>query len=91
MGENPLKVICEYPPGSLRNATSANDVRRLAIAVKNMPGVGRPFLVYNTLPGLVSIADFEMYPEYKVSANEAENEALINTMLVNPPMDALTF
>ena len=86
-----MKLICEYPPGTLRNATTANTVQTVAQAVKQMPGVGKPFLVFATLPSQVAIAAFDMYPDYVVSGDAAVNAALIQQMLDTPPTDALTF
>ena len=86
-----MKLICEYPPGTLRNATTAANIPAVASAVRSMPGVGKPFLIYQSLPGTVTIADFGMYPDYVVSSVVAENEAMINAMLATPPTDALTY
>lgn len=90
MGD-PMKLICEYPPGNLRNVTTANNITSVATAVKNMPGVGQPFLIFQSLPGLVVLADFGMYPDYVVSSDAAQNAVLIQQMLDAPPIDALTF
>lgn len=86
-----MKLICEYPPGSLRNATTVANIDTVAKGLRNMPGVGRPFLIYQSLPGQVMSADFDMYPQYVVSSTEAENRALIEAQLETPPTDALTF
>lgn len=86
-----MKLICESPPGTLRNVTTANNVVAVAKAVKSLPGVGKPFLIFQSLQGQVVLADFELHPEYVVNADPAENAALINAMLASPPTDALTF
>lgn len=86
-----MKLICEYPPGTLRNATTSSSIAAVANAVKIMPGVGKPWLIFASLPGQVTIADFDLYPQYVVSAVSADNEAMINDMLASPPTDALTF
>jgi hypothetical protein len=90
MGDH-KKLNCEYPPGTLRNATTSSNIPAVANALKVMPGVGKPFLIFQTLPGLVTMAAFDMYPDYVVSADSAENETLINAMLATPPTDALTY
>lgn len=90
MGE-PMKLICEYPPGNLRNVTTANNITSVATAVKNMPGVGQPFLIFQSLPGQVVLVDFGRYPDYIVSSDVAQNAALIQQMLDASPIDALTF
>jgi hypothetical protein len=87
----PMKLICEYPPGTLRNATTSSSIPGVAMAIRQMPGIGKPFLIFQSLPGTVTIADFGMYPQYVVSADVAENEAMINAMLLAPPTDALTY
>lgn len=86
-----MKLICEFPPGNLRNVTTANNIQAVATAVKTMPGVGKPFLIYQSLPGQVIMADFELHPEYVVSSDVAQNATLIQQMLDTPPVDALTF
>jgi hypothetical protein len=86
-----MKLVCEYPAGTLRTATTANNNQAVAQAVKSMPGVGKPFLIFATLPGTVIFADLEMYPDYVVSTDVAANLAKIEAMLSTPPLDALTF
>lgn len=93
-----MRLVCEYPPGSLRNATTVNSVSIVANVLKTMPGVGQPFLIFNTLPGAVaavdwqheSIVDENGNTKYIVSADNADNAAMINEMLVNPPINAIT-
>lgn len=86
-----MRIICEYPPGSLRNAIGTDNLTVLAKSLKNMPGVGKSFLVFASLPSSPGSAAFEMFPDYVVSSVESENLALINTMLADPPMAALAF
>lgn len=86
-----MKLVCEYPAGTLRTATTANNNQAVATAVKTMPGVGQPFLIFASLPGTVVMADLEMYPSYVVDIDPAVNLALIEQMLASPPLDALTF
>lgn len=86
-----MKLICEFPPGNLRNVTTANNVQAVATAVKTMPGVGKPFLIFQSLPGQVVMADFGNYPDFVVSSDTAQNATLIQQMLDAPPSAALTF
>ena len=86
-----MKLICEYPPGTLRNATTSSNIAAVSNAVKSMPGIGKPFLIFESLPGTVTIANFELYPEYVVNADASVNQQLINDMLATPPTDALTY
>lgn len=89
--DNKMKAIYEYPPGSLRNATTSSNVSAVANSLKVAPGVGKPFLIFASLPGQVQQALFDMYPDYVVSSDSAVNVALINTMLATPPTDALVY
>ena len=98
MGDTPLKLICEYPVGTLRNATTVANKNTVALALKNMPGVGQPFLIYAALPSSAIMADFSMFPQFVVSTVVSENLQMINDMLdmddgvnPNPLLDALTF
>lgn len=87
-----MKLICEFPPGTLRNnLTTAPNIGTVGNALKNMPGVGRPFLIFASLPSPPGVADFDMFPQYIVSNVVAENVAMIEAMLADPPLAALTF
>lgn len=93
-----MKLICEYPVGTLRNATTVANKNTVAVTLKTMPGIGKPFLIFASLPGNVSMADFSMFPQFVVSSVVSENVAMINDMLdmddgvnPNPLLDALTF
>lgn len=83
-----MKLICEYPVGTLRNATSTNNLQSLARSLKNMPGVGKPFLVFESLPGPVTTV-IEWPAEYVVSSDELENLGMINAMIANPPLSSI--
>lgn len=85
----PMKLVCEFPAGTLRTATTANNIPAVASTVKTMPGVGKPFLIFANLPGPAVTALFELYPQYVVSGDTAANLALIEQMLANPPTDAI--
>jgi hypothetical protein len=94
---NQMKLICEFV-GALRTATTVNNVTSVAMALRQMPGVGKPFLIFTSLPGKVVAADFEMFqndeqsgPKWVVSQDVAANVAAINEQLAAPPTDALTF
>lgn len=85
-----MKVICEYPVGTLRNATSTDNIGSLARTLKVVPGVGQPFMVFASLPGLVSMVTG--WPDgMVVSADETENANMINDQLANPPTSFLVF
>jgi len=95
--DSPMKLLAEYPVGTLRNATTVANKIVVATAVKNMPGVGRPFLIFNSLPSAAITCDFDMFPMYIVSSVVADNLAMIEEMLAmedddpNPLLSALTF
>ena len=75
-----MKLIADYPVGTLRNATTVANKNTVALALKSMPGVGNPFYIFNSLPGSVVAADFDMFP-YIVSSVVSENLAMINEQL----------
>lgn len=61
-----------------------------ATFIKNIPGVGKPFWLFATLPdGNPSAADFTDAP--LVDIDPAVNQATIDAMLANPPWDALVY
>lgn len=86
-----MRLLCEYPVGSLRNAVTVNHIPSVAKVVRNLPGIGKPFLIFDTLPGNPVMVDFSMFPQYVVSADETANATMINEMLATPPIDAVTF
>ena len=93
-----MKMVCEYPVGTLRTATTVNNTVVMATAVKTMPGVGQPFLMFASLPANALMADFNHESiidengvcKYLVSSNAADNLIMINDMLANPPLAAIT-
>lgn len=95
--ETAMKLICEYPVGTLRNATTVANKTTVAVTLKSMPGVGKPFLIFQTLPSAATMADFDMFPQFVVSSVTSENLQMINDMLdmgvedPNPLLEALTF
>lgn len=92
-----MKIVCDYA-GALRTVTMVNTVSLVAQTVKNIPGVGQAFLAFANLPANPvaaefnhpSIVDAEGNPLYIVSSVNADNVAMINAMLANPPLAALT-
>lgn len=58
--------------------------------VKNVPGVGKPYFVFASLPnGNPTSVDFADAPI--VNIDESVNQANIDAMLANPPWDALVY
>lgn len=98
MENGPMKMICEYPVGTLRNATTVANKTSVATVVKSMPGVGQPFLIFASLPSPAIACDFSMFPQFIVTSVVADNLQMINDMLAmddgvnpNPLLAALTF
>lgn len=61
-----------------------------AESVKTNPGVGKPFLIFDSLPdGMPSGVDFSDAPIVNIDASV--NQAAITAMLANPPWNALTY
>ena len=90
-----MKVVCEYPVGTLRTATAVNNVTMVAMALRQMPGVGQPFLAFANLPAPAIMANFDLHEDWaghgnKVSGDVAKNVEMINAMLAAPPLDAIT-
>lgn len=94
-GDEKMKLVCEFPPGTLRTMTSTNNINLAAQALKNVPGVGQPFLMFASLSGTVAIADFELHDDWAghgnvVTNDTAKNVEMIQAMLDTPPTDAVT-
>lgn len=94
--ESEMKLICEYPVGTLRNAVAINNVAVIGQALRVMPGIGKPFLIFQSLPGQVVMADFDLHSDWAghgnvVTGDAAKNAEMVQAMLDNPPMDAVTF
>lgn len=92
-----MKLICEYPVGSLRNAVTVSNINTVAQALKVMPGVGKPFLIFaaDAYAGTVIMADFDLHSDWAgngnvVNSDVAKNKAMIEAMLAEPPLDAIT-
>ena len=85
-----MKLVYEWPEGTLQgNVVAINNPSTLAKTLKRVPGVGKPFLAFPSLSGIVAQWRPNMYPDYKVGETEAETVATINEMLANPPYDAI--
>jgi hypothetical protein len=93
-----MKLICEFPAGTLRNAVTVNNIDAVATAIKSMPGVNKPFLLFasDAYTGTVTMADFELHPDWAghgnvVNSDVAKNKAMIEAMLAAPPLDAIVY
>lgn len=76
-------------------ATSSN-LDQCAAALKSLPGTGKKFLFFPSLPSTPATADFDLDPAAyplgnTVSSDTSANRAMIDAMLANPPNSALTF
>jgi hypothetical protein len=86
-----MKLVCEI----LINGEMQTKVLTTATGLDNgafvrtKPGVGKPFYMFNTLPGPVLAADWDGAPI--VNQDAAVNNAAIAAMIANPPLDKLTF
>jgi hypothetical protein len=95
-GDDKMKMICEFPVGTLRTLTATNTLVLSAQGLINVPGVGQPFLFFNSLPGKVAAVDFELHEDWaghgnKVTNDIVKNMAMLQAMLDNPPLDAVVF
>lgn len=93
MEADKVKIVCIDKTNTPRyNITGVNDVARVAKTLKNMPGIGRPFMVFADAGWVPpTMVDFDLHPDYVVSADESVNAGLIEAMLADPPIDALSF
>lgn len=90
-----MKMLCEWPAGVLRSMTSTNHMGLAAQGLMNVPGVGQPFLFFASLPGQVAAVDFDLHDDWAGHGNRVTNDVvknmeMIQAMLDNPPLDALT-
>jgi hypothetical protein len=86
-----MKLVCEIMvngEAQTKVLTTATGIDVGAFVIQK-PGIGKPYYVFNTLPGAVLAADYEGAPI--VSSDKAENNRNIQAMLNNPPFDKLTF
>ena len=85
------KSIPANTPERLFNAAAVNNLTQVGTTIRTMPGVGEPFLVVASLPAAPTAVLFDLYPQYVVSNDVAENVAMMQEMLANPPLDALIY
>lgn len=88
-----MKLVCEILVNGVMSTkvlTTADSMDQGAL-VKTKPGVGKPFLMFASLPGSVIAADFEGAPV--VSTSTVENNQAIQAMLSEPQtyLSRLTF
>lgn len=89
-----MKVVFEFN-GQLRTAAAVNNVQMVAMTIRQMPGIGQPFLVFANLPAQAVMADFGLHPDWAghgnlVTNDVTKNAQMIQAMLDAPPMDAIT-
>lgn len=89
-----MKVVCEYPVGTLRTALAVNNITMVAMTLRQLPGVGQPFLAFANLSGNVGMADFSVHTDWAghgnvVTNDVAKNAEMIQAMLDAPPLDAI--
>lgn len=80
-----MKLVCFVNINgvdTLKTLTTVAGVPQNAAFVKNKPGIGEPFLIFNSLPGVVVAAEFDTAPI--VNTDVSVNETSINTMLADP-------
>lgn len=85
IGASQMKLVCFVTINgvdTLKTITTVSGVTQNATFVKLKPGVGQPFLIFNSLPGTVIGAEFDTAPI--VSDVVGENETSINAMLADP-------
>jgi hypothetical protein len=93
VAQNQMKIVCPITIGGVEQTKTLTTATGVDVGsfVKTKPGLGKPFLAFNTLPGTVTAADFDGAPI--VDADAAVNNAAITTMLADPQpyLDRLTF
>lgn len=85
-----MKLVCEVLINGVATAkivTTANNMNQGQL-VKTLPGVGKPFYMFANLTGTLLAVDFTDAPI--VSTDVAANNAAIDEMIANPPLDKLT-
>jgi len=82
-----MKLVCDVMVNGAMTPkvlTTANSMDQ-GVLVKTKPGVGKPFLMFASLPApdsTLSMADFSEAPV--VSSSAADNNKAIQEMLANP-------
>lgn len=72
-----------------KSVTTVSGLDQNAAFVRTLPGIGKPFYMFNSLPGKVVGADFEEAP--LVTADISENKRIIEGMLAAPPIEKIQF
>lgn len=86
-----MKFVCERTIRGVTKVyviTLANGVDP-GLGVKSICGIGNAYYAFNTLSGTVIGADFTGAPV--VSSDTAQNNADIDAMLLDPPLDKIFF
>jgi len=90
-----MKLVAQmtiYGQEAIKVLTTVNNIDLVASSMRTIVGVGKPFLIYNSLPAAdrsLVTADFTDAPI--ISENIAENKAAIQMQLANPDLTKLTF
>ncbi len=88
-----MKLVCPITISGVEQTKTLTTATGIDVGafVKVKPGVGKPFLAFNSLTGVVIAADFDGAPV--VETDVAANNAAINDMLADPQpyLDRLTF
>jgi len=92
------KLVCVTTIGgidTLRTIATSPNLDQCASALKSLPGIGKPFLFFASLPSNPTLADFDLHPDWAgfgnlVTSDTSHNRAMIDAMLADPPMDAIT-
>lgn len=82
-----MKLVCYISingEDQLKTLTTVSGITTNATFVKSKPGVGKPFLIFNSLPGAVVAAELDSGVAPIVSNDVSVNETAINTMLADP-------
>lgn len=93
------KLVCVVNIGgvdTLKTIAASSNLDQCASALRTLPGTGKPFLFFASLPSNPTFADFDLHPDWAglgnlVTSVVADNRAMIDAMLATPPTDALTF
>lgn len=87
MGETKMKLVCYISingEDQLKTLTTVPGLTTNATFIKSKPGIGKPFLMFNSLPGTVIAAELDTGVAPIVSDDVPTNEAAITAMLADP-------
>lgn len=87
-----MKLVCGVMVNGeeqTRVVTTVSGLDNNAKFLRTIPGIGKPFYIFNTLPTGVIGADFNGAPI--VSEDIAVNKQLIEEQLANPQLDKIIF